>query len=171
MIVLTIISTIIDYHAPFDLGLRDECAFGSLWEGDALNCGFVSLIKSIRTFLEMKRFIIITIIIFYATLVTSCLLFKYKYNVTSVIQSTDQQLISPSLFFIKSPSAAPANVASPVTKPSVQSAMSPRLQAGCNCELQHKQVVTLGHMRWWHRYYGYRGEGCDAKSRSKSWVR
>ena len=46
--------------------------------------------------------------------------------------------ISPFPRFISSPRAAPAKVASLLISPSAQSAMSPRSQGGCNCELQKK---------------------------------
>ena len=50
--------------------------------------------------------------------------------------------ISPFPRFISSPRAAPAKVASLLISPRAQSAMSPRSQEGCNCELQKKN-------KWW----------------------
>ena len=51
--------------------------------------------------------------------------------------------ISPFPRFISSPRAAPAKVASLLISPSAQSAMSPRSQGGCNCELQKKwQMIS-----------------------------
>ena len=50
--------------------------------------------------------------------------------------------ISPFPRFISSPRAAPAKVASLLISPRAQSAMSPRSQGGCNCELQKKNQQT-----------------------------
>ena len=51
--------------------------------------------------------------------------------------------ISPFPRFISSPRAAPAKVASLLISPRAQSAMSPRSQGGCNCELQKKwQMIS-----------------------------
>ena len=50
--------------------------------------------------------------------------------------------ISPFPRFISSPRAAPAKVVSLLISPSAQSAMSPRSQGGCNCELQKKKMIN-----------------------------
>ena len=51
--------------------------------------------------------------------------------------------ISPFPRFISSPRAAPAKVASLLISPRAQSAMSPRSQGGCNCELQKKEKQMI----------------------------